>query len=73
MRINRLHQIDFDAERARADAEDVLVHVFAFGPIASRALETEEIHPEFREPCLVGAAERNLLHPENSERSRLGQ
>src|SRR5262245_51398372 len=71
--IERLHEVDFDRERARAGAEDVLVDIFARHAMTADAFETEEVDPELRETRLVRAPERNLLHSENTERSRLAQ
>jgi hypothetical protein len=41
--------------------------------MARRALEAEKVDPELCETRLVESSERDLLHPENAERSRLAQ
>jgi hypothetical protein len=73
VRIDGLHEIDLDGERADAGAEDVFFHVLAREPVAALKLEPQEVDPELREARLVLASERNLLHSENAERSRLAQ
>jgi hypothetical protein len=73
VRIDGLHEVDLHRERADAGAEDVFFDVFAREPVAARRFETQKVHPELGEARFVRASERNLLHSENAERSRLAQ
>src|SRR3990172_432404 len=46
LRIDRLHQIDLDFERARSHRDDVLVHVFGFAAKAAFGMQAERIDPK---------------------------
>src|SRR5687767_5573517 len=73
IRVDRLHEVDLHGERSRAGPKRVLFDVFARNSMTRRPFEAEELHPESREPVLVRAAERDLLHSEDSEGSRVAQ
>ena len=68
-RIDRRHQIDLDAGLAVTARENVLIDVLFGAPVRSHLGEAKEIAPQVRHCVLVGAAYRDLLHSEDSERS----
>src|SRR5690606_38057813 len=67
LRIERLHQVDLDRVRAGAALGDVLVDVLALAAVAAAGREAEEIDPEMTQACLVGSADRDLLHAEHTK------
>jgi hypothetical protein len=67
--IDGLHQVDLDAGGPGADLEDVLVDVLALAAVGPDGGEAQEIPPEAPQGGLVGTADGDLLHPEDSERT----
>jgi hypothetical protein len=65
--VDRLHQIDFDLERALAHRDDVFIDVFAFADEVAGDFEAEHVNPELTQFHLVGAADGDLLDTEDFE------
>ena len=66
--IDRLHQIHLDAGSALADDRDVLVDVLALAPVRAGHRQPEKVDPELAQARLVGAADGDLLQPEDTKR-----
>src|SRR5574343_578161 len=69
LRIERLHQIDLDLERAAAHGADVLVDILALGNESAADFQAEHVDPEGAQLGLGGAANGDLLNAENLERA----
>ncbi len=69
LRIDRLHQIDFDRKGPGSHRYDVFVDVFRFASEIAGELEAERIDPEPAKGVLVGCAHRDLLNTEYLERT----
>jgi hypothetical protein len=67
LNIHRLHQIDFNLERALPHRANVLINIFAFAPETAGELETEHLNPEFLQPGLIAATDGNLLDSQHLE------
>lgn len=66
-RIDGLHEIEFDRQRPRTEAHDVLVDVLGLTPEATLDGEPEELDPETMERALVRVTDGDLLKTENSK------
>jgi len=60
--VERLHQIDFDLERARPGGADVLIDVFALADEGTCHLQSEQIDPETAQARFVRTSDGDLLH-----------
>jgi hypothetical protein len=69
VRIERLHQVDFDLERSAAHGANVLVDIFPLADEVARHGQPQLVHPQRLQPLLGGPADGDLLNAENSERS----
>ena len=65
LRVDRLHQVDFDLEGALARYGDVLVDVLGFAAIATRRSEAQCVDPKAPQRLLVQASNGDLLQAEN--------
>src|SRR5207253_5742428 len=69
LRVDRLHEIDFDLERSATGHRDVLVDVLALALERSGYGKTECVDPQAAKPALVEATDGDLLNAENTERA----
>ena len=68
-RVERLHQVDFDAIRPGADRGDVLIDVFAFRNEIAGDCEAELVHPQRAQAMLGQRANGDLLDSEHAKRT----
>ncbi|MPN49920.1 hypothetical protein SDC9_197544 [bioreactor metagenome] len=68
-RIERLHQVDLDLERAGAHGADVLIDVFAFRDEGAGDFQAEFFDPQRAQLFLGRTTDGDLLDAENLERT----
>ena len=61
LNIQRLHQVDFDLQRAVSGYRYIFVNIFLNAFVRTRDLQTEGIDPQFAQSLLVGTAHCDLL------------
>jgi hypothetical protein len=71
LRVQRLHEVDLDSERARPDREDVLVDVLPLALRRPDGGQPEDVDPESAKLLLVESPDRDLLNPENAKGARV--
>ncbi len=67
--VERLHQIDLDGMRTRAEPQDVLVDVLRLAHVVADLLDAEQSAPQSGQRALVEPADGDLLDAEHPERS----
>ena len=65
--VERLHQVNFNLERAAAERADVLVDVLPFGDEIAGDFEAQHVDPQGLESFLARAADGDLLNAEDLE------
>src|SRR5574343_1938177 len=68
-RIERLHQVDLDLERATTHGADILVDILALGNEGAADFQAENVDQQGAQLGLGGAADGDLLNAENLERT----